>query len=343
MKMIDKTTIEVFVICNKVEYSKIRDQLLPKLCYNTHIPFVINGVIFLEDKEIIPISPNTGFVFCFTESKKVPLSINRHLVTVIEKKVTPIVYFSRENVGSDFTDTDISGLKQSLYETVPTLVVFSDTTKLLKKENYLSPYTFNLFRKDFIENPSLIYETYPYFDDDMDKQQSKEIKARVSTTIENFMKEKLSKGYAITGLSLIQIMKDMLSCVVEKVDVDFSLFFTENWFEGYIKQFPNKNFSFYENAYRSFFHTEMSENLYAYLKQHSLVLKEIVPIEQTSNSICLDGLEIDLVEGVSLTLKEIKSSSLKTNTIVVIDSIDKDRIFNLTTTPCGPLEKGDLK
>lgn len=341
MRMIDKTTIEVFVVCSKSEYDKIRDQLLPKLSHNTHIPFLINGVIFLEDKEIITISPNTGFIFCFAESKKVPLSINRALVSVIEKKVTPIIYFPRENKGSDFTDTDLSDLKKLLFDTVPTLEVFSDTTKIVKKENYIVPYTFSQYKKEFIENPTSIYNTYPFFDD-KDKQKSKDTKSRVSALIENFMLEKLKKNYALTGLSLVQIMRDMLSHVVEEVDLEFSKFFTSNWFEGYLKENPNQTMSFYEDSYRSFFHVEMPEELSAYLKDHFLVLKE-PKTEKVLNSITLDGLQIDLVNGVSLILKEIKSSSLKTNSILSIDSIDNNRIFNLKTTQCGPLENGDQK
>jgi hypothetical protein len=323
--IVDRKAVEFFVVSSNSDYKFIRDELLINLSEESKFPFLINGFISLQEKEIIEIPHTTGAIFIFCDEKKVPMSISKHIQTSVNKKPCPIIY-------SD--EREAKALKEAIFESIPPFQLLIESLSILKQDTPPPlPLSFEEFKKIILKKDTVLYGLFPHIISENEKSKKKELK-EAQDYVQNFIHSELenlksTKYMVASHLSLIQSLKDLLVLLQKEEEPSFNLEFYRLWMSGYIKENPNKTLETYLSFFTSYFEKPLPIELVEYLK----TLPDVIytpTIEISKKSVSLDKFTLEFTSGVNLTLKEVVARDIKLDASIQVDSIQNGKLLNLS-------------
>jgi len=329
MKLVNKIAIEMFVIASKTDYPFLRDTLLPKLTEECGVPILVNGFISIEDKEALTPPNSTGAILIATENTKLPLSLNKLVSSSILSLSVPAIFT---------TTRDPVVLKEEIFEAFPPFSIYAETAKALKKGILPSAFTFESFKNLLLENRDLLFKFFPLSEDQLNPNTNKKKQGKYKENmdllvkfVEQKVQELCSPTLVLTPHLLLQYFKDVFSFLNENPNDTFTIEFMKTWLHGVHLTYPEKDMSFYEMLFTDHFQCEIPLIYREYLNDLLPKVVNETPIDDTK-SIEFDTFNISYTHGVSLSIKEVISSSLKTNGSISIDSLENNKIINLLLT-----------
>ncbi len=334
MKLVNKIAIEMFIIASKTDYPFLRDTLLPKLSEECGVPILVNGFISIEDKEATTPPNSTGAILIAVENTKLPLSLNKLVSNSIMSLSVPAIFT---------TTRDPVVLKKEIFEAFPPFSIYAETSKALKKGIIPSAFSFESFKNLLLENKDMLFKFFPLSEEELHsktnkKKQGTETKYKENMDllvkfVEQKVQELCSPILVLTPHLLLQYFKDVFSFLNENPNDTFTIEFMKTWLHGVHLKYPEKDMSFYEKLFTDHFLCETPLIYREYLND-LLPKVEVVnetPIDDTK-TIEFDTFNISYTHGVSLSIKEVISSTLKTNGSISIDSLENNKIINLLLT-----------